>query len=165
MYEDYGLNEESAVLQIGCEKGFLLHDFHEQFPKMIIRGVEISDYAIANSMQSVKPYIFKNDYTTLPFQDKTFDFVVAIGVIYTLTLRDAIACLREIQRVGKARSFITLGAYRDNEGARLFQYWTLLGTTILHVDEWVEVLNEAGYTGDYHFMTDEHLNLKEIPSK
>ena len=29
MVEDYQLTEKSAVLQIGCEKGFLLHDFHD----------------------------------------------------------------------------------------------------------------------------------------
>ena len=39
--------------------------------------------------------------------------------------------------------------------------WTVLGTTILHVDEWVEVLKEAGYTGDYLFTTSEYLNLVE----
>lgn len=162
MSEDYDLSEKTSLLQIGCEKGFLLHDFHEHFPTMKIRGVEISDYAIANSMPLIKPFIIKSDFQKLPFEDKEFDFVVAIGVIYTLTLRDAISCLKEIQRVGKGKSFITLGAYRDERGARLFKYWTLLGATVLHVDEWVEVLKEAGYTGDYQFITAEYLNLKEV---
>lgn len=78
------------------------------------------------------------------------------------TLRDAISCLKEIQRVGKGRSFITLDAYRDERGARLFKYWTLLEATVLHVDEWIEVLKEAGYTGDYQFVTAEYLNLVEV---
>lgn len=162
MCEDYGLNENMALLQVGCEKGFLLHDFKERFPSMKIHGTEISDYAIANSMSSVRPYIIKSDFTKLPFEDKEFDFVIAIGVVYTLTLRDAISCLKEIQRVGKGKGFITLGAYRDDRGARLFKYWTLLGATVLHVDEWIEVLKEAGYTGDYNFTTAEYLNLAEI---
>jgi len=161
MQEDYGLTENSALLQIGCEKGFLLHDFKEYFSSMKVRGVEISDYAIAKSMPLVKPYIVKSDFTKLPFEDREFDFVIAIGVVYTLNLRDAILCLKQIQRVGKGKSFITLGAYRDDRGARLFKYWTLLGATILHVDQWVEVLKEAGYTGDYHFITAEYLNLAE----
>jgi len=37
----------------------------------------------------------------------------------------------------------------------------LLGATILHVGEWIEVLKEAGYTGDYQFVTAEYLNLVE----
>lgn len=162
MVADYELAESSTLLQVGCEKGFLLHDFKERFPSMRVRGVEISDYAISHSMPSVKPYIVKNDFTKFPFEDREFDFVIAIGVVYTLTLRDAIACLKEIQRVGKGKSFITLGAYRDEQGKRLFNYWTLLGATILHVAEWVEVLKEAGYTGDYNFTTAEYLNLAEV---
>lgn len=161
MVADYGLTEKSALLQVGCEKGFLLHDFHEYFPTMKIRGAEMSDYAIAHSMPSVKKYIVKTEYSKLPFEDREFDFVIAIGVVYTLTLRDAISALKEIQRVGKGNSFITLGAYKDEQGEKLFRSWSLLGCTILHVDEWVEVLNEAGYTGDYHFTTAETLNLME----
>ena len=165
MCEDYELTERSALLQVGCEKGFLLHDFKERFPSMKIRGTDISDYAISHAMPSIKPYIEKSDFTKLPFEDREFDFVIAIGVVYTLTLRDAISCLREIQRVGKGKSFITLGAYRDERGKRLFNYWTLLGATILHVDEWVEVLKEAGYTGDYSFTTADYLNLAEVTVK
>lgn len=161
MVKDYGLTEKYALLQVGCEKGFLLHDFHEYFPNMKIRGAEMSDYAIANSMPSVKQYIVKTDYHKLPFKDGEFDFVIAIGVIYTLTLRDAISCLKEIQRVGKGKSFITLGAYKDELGKKLFGNWSVLGSTVLHVDEWLEVLKEAGYTGDYHFTTAESLNLIE----
>lgn len=161
MVLDYGLNEKSALLQIGCEKGFLLHDFHERFPTMKIRGAEMSDYAIAHSMPSIKEYIVKTDFNKLPFEDGEFDFVIATGVIYTLTLRDAISALEEIQRVGKGKSFITLGAYRNEQGERLFRSWSVLGCTILHVDDWIKVLNEAGYTGDYHFTTAETLNLIE----
>ncbi|MEK8023050.1 MAG: methyltransferase domain-containing protein [Candidatus Hydrogenedentota bacterium] len=161
--KDYGVSEETSLLQIGCEKGFLLHDYMERFPRMKIRGHEISSYAIENAMPSVKPMITCGGYGSLPFKDHEFDFVMAMGVVYTLTLADAISCLKEIQRVGKGRSFITLGAFRDAEGERLFRMWTVLGATILHVDDWVEVLKEAGYTGDYHFMTSEYLNLADVP--
>lgn len=161
MWNEYGLDDHSSVLQVGCEKGFLLHDFHEKFPKMKVRGTDISDYAIENAMPSVRKFIVKSPFTELPFNDKEFDFVIAIGVVYTLNLPDAIKCLKEIQRVGKGKSFVTLGAYRNEFGEKLFRYWTLLGSTILYVDDWVEVLKEAGYTGDYHFNTAEYLNLME----
>lgn len=161
MAKDYSLTEDSIVCQIGCEKGFLLHDFHEKFPNMKIRGTEVSDYAIANAMPSIKGCILKSSFTKLPFKDEEFDFVIAIGVVYTLTLADTISCLREIQRVGKGKSFITLGAYKDKCGERLFKNWSVLGSTILHVDDWVEVMKEAGYTGDYYFKTAENLKLIE----
>jgi len=159
MCEEYKLTEDSALLQIGCEKGFLLHDFHEKFSNMKVRGIEMSDYPIENSMPSIKQYIKKGTFEKLPYEDREFDLVLAIGVIYPLTLRDAISCLKEIERVGKGKSFITLGSYRNEHEEKLFRYWSVLGSTILHVDEWVEVLNHSGYTGDYTFYTAETLNL------
>ncbi|OGH56579.1 MAG: hypothetical protein A3G34_09235 [Candidatus Lindowbacteria bacterium RIFCSPLOWO2_12_FULL_62_27] len=165
MTREYGLNENSAVLQIGCEKGFLLHDFKERFPGMKLRGYEVSPYAIENSMPSVRPLITQGRFEKLPFQDHEFDLVIAVGVVYTMTLADALSCLREIGRVGKGKSFITLGSYRDEQGFKLFKMWSVLGATILHVDEWQEVLKEAGYTGDYFFMTSDVLNLVEETPK
>jgi hypothetical protein len=100
----------------------------------------------------------------LPFADNEFEFIIAIGPVYSLNLPDAIKCLKEIQRVGKGKSFITLGAYETEEDFRLFRYWTLLGSTILSKDDWVEVLNHVGYTGDYKFNTAESLNLIEAGS-
>lgn len=160
MCDEYGLTEKSAVLNLGCEKGFIMHDFHEKFPDMKICGADVSSYAIENAMPSIKQHITHLDtFAKLPYADNEFDFVTAIGVIYTLTLYDAICCLKEIQKVGKGKSFITLGAYRNDEEFKLFRYWTLLGATILHVNEWVEVLEHAGYTGDYTFYTVKTLNL------
>lgn len=159
MCKEYGLQETSAVLQIGCEKGFLLHDFHQLHPNMNIRGTDISRYAIENAMESVKSFIQEAPFTKLPFDDNEFDFVIAIGVVYTMNLADAIACLKEIQRVGKGKSFITLAAYRTEEEKKLFEWWTLLGATCLHELEWVEVLKHVGYTGDYKFTTARSLHL------
>ncbi|MBI4063321.1 MAG: class I SAM-dependent methyltransferase [Elusimicrobia bacterium] len=159
MGREYNLGNQSAVLQIGCEKGFLLHDFLELWPRMKVRGTDLSSYAIEHAMPPVKPHIQQAPYIDLPFKNGEFDFVVAIGVVYSLNLTDAIRSLKEIQRVGKGKSFITLASYQTEEDLRLFRYWTLLGTTVLTENEWVEVLNHAGYTGDYKFTNAESLNL------
>jgi len=161
MMEQYSLNSQSAVLQIGCDKGFLLHEFRQLCPAIKVRGTEISDYAIDCTMPSVKPFVQKASFTELPFADGEFDFVIAIGPVYSLNLPDAIKCLQEIQRVGKGKSFITLGAYETEEDFRLFRYWTLLGCSILSKEDWIEVLNHTGYTGDYKFNTAQSLNLIE----
>jgi len=159
-FKEYDLTENSSVLHLGCEKGFLLHDFKEKFPKMNLRGYEMARYPIDHAMENVKGLIDFGNFENLPYKDHEFDLVIAIGVVYCLTLRDAIACLKEIQRVGKGKSFITLGSYRTEEERRLFQYWTVLGTTYLHIDDWKAVLNHVGYTGDVKFMTAEDLNLQ-----
>lgn len=158
---EYDLPSTASILQIGCDKGFLLHDLLEHSPRMKVRGTEISDYAIENAMHQVKPFIKKALFTEIPFEDGEFDFVIAIGAVYSLNLSDAIRCLKEIQRVGKGKSFITLGAYETEKDLRLFRYWTLLGCTLLSKKDWIEVLKHVGYTGDYKFNTAQSLNLIE----
>ena len=161
MSQEYSLDGRSAVLQVGSDKGFLLHEFLQILPAAKIRGTEISDYAIEHSMPSVRPLVRRAPFTELPFASGEFDFVIGIGPVYSLNLPDAIQCLKEIQRVGKGKSFVTLGAYETEEDFRLFRYWTLLGCTILSKEDWVEVLRHAGYTGDYKFNTAKSLNLVE----
>ena len=84
-------------------------------PECSVAGVEVSDYAIKSTLNTVKRYIKKSNFTKLPFKDNAFDFVIAIGPIYSLNLPDAIKCLKEIKRVGKGKSFITLGSYSNEK--------------------------------------------------
>ena len=161
MIDTYSLDGQSKILQVGSDKGFLLHEFLQISPTTDVSGTEVSDYAINSTMPSVKPFVKKAPFTVLPFADNEFDFIIAIGAVYSLNLPDAIKCLKEIQRVGKGESFITLGAYESEDDLRLFRYWTLLGSTILSKEDWVEVLDHVGYTGDYKFNTAQSLNLIE----
>ena len=62
----------------------------------------------------------------------------------------------------KGKSFITLASYNNNEDYWLFKDWTVIGTTILRKQEWVEVLKHVNYTGDYFFTNAETLNLKRL---
>ena len=161
MMEQYSLNGESSVLHVGSDKGFLLHEFLQITPTIKVRGTEVSDYAISCTMPSTKEFVQAATFTELPFADDEFDLVIAIGAVYSLNLSDAIKCLKEIQRVGRGNSFITLGAYETEEDLRLFRYWTLLGSTILSKEDWLEVLKHVNYTGDYKFNTASSLNLVE----
>ena len=56
-----------------------------------------------------------SDYRNLDFENGFFDLVIAIGPVYTLNLGDGIGLLKEIQRVTKKNSFITLGSYEKRK--------------------------------------------------
>ena len=155
----YKLNNNSAVLDVGCKKGFFMHDLKQALPESKVKGVENHPYPIENAMESVKDDIILCPYEKLPFKDNEFDFVMGFASVYMLSLGGVLNALREIQRVGKGKGYITLGAYRTKEEKDLFLEWTLIGTTVLHVDEWLEVFKETGYTGDYFFSSAESLNL------
>ena len=159
MIEEYNLSDGSNIVQIGCEKGFLLNDLLESNSRLNVFGIEDSDYAVRHSVDSVKSKIDFCDYSELNFETNFFDLVVAIGPVYTLNLAGAIRLLKEIQRVTKKNSFITLGCYESEEDFWLFRDWTLLGTTVLKKIEWVEVLKHVGFTGDYKFNSAMSLNL------
>lgn len=155
--EHYGLHEGARILQVGAHKGYLLYELFKLGAR--VWGTEISHYASETSYMKLD----LAPWTALPYEDGMFDFVIATSVVYNLNLRDAITCLKEIQRVGKGKAWITLAAYEDEgdiEGLMLLRYWFLLGTTILTKADWKVVMDHAGYTGDYRFDTAKYLNLK-----
>ena len=156
---EYKLDSKSAVLDVGCKKAFFMHDLKEALPGVRVKGVESHPYPIEQAMESVKENIVLCPYEKLPFENNSFDFVIAFASIYMLNFGDVLSALREIQRVGKGKSYITLGAYSTKEEKELFLEWTLLGTTVLHEDEWLEVFKETGYTGDYFFSSAKSLHL------
>jgi hypothetical protein len=143
------------VVQFGCEKGFLLGELAQLGIKVV--GVESSSYARSHAPEGVKIV------SGLPTEQLSnpFDLALALGLVYTHNLHDAMSCIRMMERVAH-RAFITLAAYDTEEDLRLFRRWTLLGTTILKKAEWIEVLKHCGYTGDYWFITAEYLRLKEL---
>jgi len=154
--DEYNL-DNSRVLQINCEYGFLLNELRKQYKGIIARGTESSEYALINIPWPTSDYV--NDLPLESFSDNSFDLVIVIGPVYAASLPDSITILKHIERISKGHSFITLGAFETEEEERLFRQWTLLGTTILSKSDWIEVLNHVGYKGDYWFHTAKTLKL------
>ncbi|MCX5713156.1 MAG: class I SAM-dependent methyltransferase [Candidatus Omnitrophica bacterium] len=145
----YKLRDDAAILDIGCGKGFMLHDFKELMPNATIAGIDISDYAIENAMPSVKPFLKVASAEKLPYPDKSFDLVVSVTSIHNLPLERLKTSLREIQRVCRGDSYITIDAWHNEiERENLFK-WVLTAETMMHVDDWKKLFSEVGYTGDY----------------
>ena len=160
IFKLYKLKKNAKILQIGCDKGFLLYEIKKLYPSAKVFGVENSKYAINKSPKNIKKQIKHTNFTNIPFKKNYFDFVLAIGPVYSLNLVDSIKCLKEINRVGKGKSFVTLGSYESEKEEKLFRYWTLLGSTILSKSDWRFVLKHVRYKGDYKFNTAKSLNLK-----
>ncbi len=51
MAKHYGLKAGDRILDVGCGKGFLLHEFTRAVPGVHVEGIDISDYAIANAKE------------------------------------------------------------------------------------------------------------------
>lgn len=151
MQKHFNLNENSSLLDVGCAKGFMLYDFLRLIRGIKVRGVDISEYAINNSLESIREFIQVADAKNLPFDDDEFDVVISINTIHNLDIDECAIALQEIQRVSKEGSFVTVDAYRNEaEKERMFA-WNLTGKTIMSTSEWVSFFHEVGYTGDYYW--------------
>ena len=147
--EHWDLDSSSSVLDVGCAKGFMLHDLAELIPGITVRGVDVSEYAIANSIEDMRPFLQVANAIELPFPDKSFDVVISINTIHNLERAECAKALREIQRVSRGKSFVTVDAYRNEDEKVRMYAWNLTAKTIMSVDEWIEFFADAGYTGDY----------------
>lgn len=151
MREHFGLTSDSSLLDVGCAKGFFLFDLSREIEGITLAGVDISEYAIDNAHSAVKDVLSVQSCDELNFEDDSFDIVTSITTIHNLEYSGCIKALKEIQRVAKLGSFITVDAYRNDEERARMEAWNLTAKTILHVDDWRELFDKAGYTGDYYW--------------
>jgi ubiquinone/menaquinone biosynthesis C-methylase UbiE len=147
----FDLKSGDSVLDVGCAKGFMLYDMQRLIPGLEVAGIDISQYAIENGHEGVKPFLQVGDARELPFEDNSFDAVISITTVHNFDRQECIMSLKEIERVSRRGAFITVDAYRNDEEKERMYAWNLTAKTILHVDEWRELFDEAGYTGDYYW--------------
>lgn len=147
----YGLTSESSVLDIGCAKGFLLHDLRQVIPGIEVVGIDISQYAVENAMEDVKPFIAIRNARELPFRDKYFDLVISLTTLHNLPIEECKQALREVQRVSRGNAFITLDSWRNEVEHQRLLKWVLTGLTLRSTDDWKKIFEEVGYTGDYYW--------------
>ena len=147
----YGLSSESSVLDVGSGKGFMIYDMTKLIPGITVKGIDISEYAIENTIEEMKKHVQVANANSLPFDDNSFDLVISINTVHNLEKEECGIALQEIERVSRGKSFVLLDAYRTDKEKELMFAWNLTGKTILHVDEWKRFFNEVGYTGDYYW--------------
>ncbi len=151
LQQHFGLLAGSSVLDVGCAKGFMMHDMAELIPGITVKGIDVSAYAIASAIEDMRPHVQVADARKLPFADNSFDVVISINTIHNLVREECGQALREIQRVTKGQSYITVDAYRTKEEKERMFAWNLTAQTIMHVDEWKAFFAEVGYSGDYYW--------------
>ena len=148
--EFYSLDENSSILDIGSGKGFMLYDFLQLLPGVKVQGIDISEYAIENSLEEIKEFQQVADARDLPFEDDSFDLAISINTLHNLERDECALGLREAQRVSKD-TFITVDAYSNEQERIDMDAWNLTALTFMHVDEWKTFFKEEGYSGDYYW--------------
>jgi SAM-dependent methyltransferase len=149
--DHYQLADDASVLDVGCAKGFMLHDFKQLMPNLKVAGIDVSPYAIDHAIETMRPYLRVGNAMSLPYPDRSFDLVIAINVVHNLDLDDCKKAIREIQRVSRGRAFLVVDAWHNEEERQRLVDWVVTCRTHMHVDAWKKVFAECGYTGDYYW--------------
>ncbi len=152
LIQEYGLTDQSSVLDLGCGKAFLLHELKLLLPGLRICGLDISEHGLNNATAAVQPLLFQQKVQDpLPFGDQEFDLVISLGTFHNLRLFELQTALREMERVGK-RGYLMLESYRNEKELFNLQCWALTAESFFDVSEWIWLYHHFGYTGDYEFI-------------
>jgi SAM-dependent methyltransferase len=153
LIEHYGLKAGDRVLDVGCAKGFLVHDLRAALPGLDVVGIDISAYALENAKPEAAPYCFRADCREIPYEAGSFALVLAFNTIHNLDYQGCAQALREIERASRNHTFVQVDSYRDETERALFEDWMLTAQTYLMPDGWHAMFSEVGYTGDYYWTT------------
>jgi ubiquinone/menaquinone biosynthesis C-methylase UbiE len=149
---EYGLTDQSSVLDLGCGKAFLLHELKLLLPGLRICGIDISEHGLNHATAVVQLHLLKHKVQDpLPFGDQEFDLVISLGTFHNLRLFELQTALREMERVGK-RGYLMLESYRNEKELFNLQCWALTAESFFDVSEWIWLYRHFGYTGDYEFI-------------
>ena len=159
LINEFSIPESGTIVDLGCKKGFILKAFKDKLPNSKLMGIENHSYPIDVAEHDLDPLLNEGALYNIPLFDNSVDFLISFSAIYMQSLGDVVKTLREIERVSCGRSYVTVGAYATASERRAFADWTLIGTTILSVSEWREVLDYSGYSGAIFFTTPRVLGL------
>ena len=147
----YALGPRSKILDIGCAKGFLLHDIKKLLPDADVWGLDISPYALSQAPQDVSINLILGNASSLPFENQVFDFIFCNNSLHNiLNINSTIDSLREISRVGKS-SWISVAAYSNESEKKRIDDWAVVATTYTSESDWLQIFTNAGYHNDYYW--------------
>lgn len=143
--------KDFRVLDVGCGKGFLIHDLVNRLD-CTGAGVDISDYAISNTLQNDRIRYCLSCASSLPFADEEFDFVYSLNTLHNLRIDLLFKAIREIERVSRGRSYICVESFRTEREKMNLLYWQVTCNSFYSVESWEYIFELCGYTGDYGFI-------------
>jgi len=145
----YSLKPSSRILDVGCGKGYLLHDFLRADPSFEIAGIDVSRYALEQAPLEARPFLRSGSAVHLPWDAGSFDLVVSINVLHNLRNFELHQALGEIERVGRGGKYVVVDSFRNERERVNLMYWQLTCSGFYSPEEWEWLFQQSGYTGDY----------------
>jgi SAM-dependent methyltransferase len=149
--DHFGLKPGMRVLDVGCAKGFLVKDLMLACPGLEAFGLDISYYAIMHGEPEVIGRLHLGTAEKLVFPDHSFDCVLCLNTVHNFPRPRAIKVMQEIERVSGGHAFVQVDSYHTPEQKEIFESWVLTAEFYDYPQGWIELFEEAGYTGDYYW--------------
>ena len=152
MVEHYCIKAGDKILDIGCGKGFLLYDLTQVCPGVEVTGIDVSTYAIENSLPEIRDRVSVGNANNLPFETDEFDLVVSLTTLHNLYAQDLFSALQEMERVGKDKKYLCVESYRNEQEKANLLYWQVTCEAFNTPEEWNWWFRLTGYSGDHSFI-------------
>jgi len=150
MIAHYGLKPGARVLEMGCAKGFVLCEFLKH--DMAVAGIDLSDYAVANAVAEVRPFITQGSCERLAWEDGAFHLVYSKETLPHLTEAQLPAAIAEAQRVCRTNNiFFEIQVGNDDKARHLITAWDETHQTVRSADWWRQFLLDQNFRGQAHF--------------
>ena len=152
LIENYKLDNDSSVLDVGCGKAYLLYEMKLILPGLRVVGFDISNHGLSDSRPEIRDNLFiARAQDPYKFNYNEFDLVITLGCLHNLRIFELQIALSEIERVGK-QGYIMLESYRNEQEQFNLQCWALTCESFFDHEEWPWIYNHFGFTGDYEFI-------------
>jgi ubiquinone/menaquinone biosynthesis C-methylase UbiE len=152
LVEAYGLTADSAVLDVGCGKAFLLYELTQVAPGLRVAGFDVSAYGIGDAKPEVREALFEHRaQDPFPFADQEFDLVISLNALHNLEIHELKAALDEMGRVGR-QAYVCVESFRSDQELFNLQCWALTCASFHSAEAWVRLFELFGYAGDYEFI-------------
>lgn len=147
-WEVLDLQPGQSVLEIGYGNGLFFPDLLKKADRLRVFGLDFSEAmhkeAAANNRALVRNgllNLYHGDSAAMPFEDKSFDRIYCINVVYFWD--DPAAHLREVRRVLKANGTFT-ATIRNKDTMEALPF-TRYGFVMYEEADWKAVLERCGF--------------------
>jgi SAM-dependent methyltransferase len=152
LLELYNPPQKASILDIGCGKGFLLKELILQRPDLVIKGLDISSYAIEHSPSIIKPFLELGKAEKLDLKKDSWDLIISLNTLHNLELPDLVTALKSIELANNGASYICVESYRNEHEKWNLMRWQLTCEAFYTPKEWKWIFSLANYSGDYEFI-------------
>ena len=151
----FNLSVGCKILEIGCAKGYLLKEMYDI--GLTVAGIDISDYAVANSHPAIKSFLLAGDFSmpniSARYQDSSMDLIISKEVLPHMTLDQIHATISEIKRISRSQSSILLQIQvaESSDAKDKILYFDPTHITLEAKNYWIDLLASHSYEGLVHF--------------